>query len=141
MPSGTLCSVTLDPLTGHVVVLAGAAALAGASLMERGVLLAVVTDDRDLVDALERAAALHPTSMLLSYCTDPTDAAVWARVAAHIEQRVGPIDAVLCAPDTFEVVEATFAADMRRRGHGAVVCFTAEVDPVDLLREHLHGTP
>ena len=133
--------MTLDPLTGHVVVLAGAAAVAGVSLMERGALLAVVTDDRALVDALEQAAAQHPTSMLLSYCTDPTDAGVWARVAAHIEQRVGPIDAVLCAPDTVDVVEATFAADMRRRGHGAVIPFTAGSDPVDLLRQHLRHTP
>lgn len=133
--------MTLDPLSGHVVVLAGSAAGAGAALMAVGALLAVVTDDRELVEALELTAAGHPTTVLLSYCTDPTDPAVWQRVAAHIEQRVGPIDAVLCAPETTEVVEATFSADMGRRGHGVILPLTPEEDPVAQLRRHLHRTP
>jgi NAD(P)-dependent dehydrogenase (short-subunit alcohol dehydrogenase family) len=133
--------VTLDPLAGHVVVLAGSAARAGIELMSRGVLLAAVTDDRDVVDELERTAAEHPETMLLSYCTDPTDPAVWQRVAAHIEQRVGPVDAVLCAADDADLLEATFGDDLRRRGHGAVIVLSAGMDPAAALHRHLRRTP
>lgn len=133
--------MTLDPLAGHVVVLAGSAAAAGPALMSRGVLLAVVTDDREAIDELEQAAALHPTSVLLSYRADPGDPAVWGRVVAHIEQRVGPVDAVLCAAETTQVVEAAFGADLRRRGHGAVLPLSAGSDPVEQLRRHLHRMP
>lgn len=133
--------MTLDPLAGHVVVLAGAAAAAGTALMSQGVLLAVVTRDRAVIDELEQTAALHPTAVLLSYRADPGDPAVWERIAAHIEQRVGPVDAVLCAAETTEVVEAIFGADMRRRGHGAVLPLSPGADPVELLRRRLHRMP
>ena len=132
--------MTLDPLAGHVVVLAGSAAVAGADLMSAGALVAVVTEDRAVIADLEQKAALHPTTMLLSYCADPADASVWERVAAHIEQRVGPVDAVLCPPEISAVLEATFASDMGRRGHGAIVSLSPETEPVEHLRRHLRRT-
>ena len=133
--------MTLDPLAGHVVVLAGAAARAGAELLARGVLLAVVTDDRDVIDELEQTATSHPGAMLLSYRSDPSDPALWERIAAHIEQRVGPIDAVLCTAELTEVLEATFAEDMRRRGHGTVLPVSSAADPVQQLHRHLRDRP
>src|SRR3954468_18433917 len=111
----------LDPLAGHVVVLAGLDAAAGVALLERGVEGAVATTQRATIDDLERAAAERPGAMLLAYQAEPDDAATWARLAPHIEQRVGPVDAVLCSPSAVDATTATFAADMRRRGHGAII--------------------
>lgn len=133
--------MTLDPLAGHVVVLAGTEAAVGLELMSRGVLLAVVSEERSVLDELEQAAATQPTAVLLSYRADPCDRAVWERIAAHIEQRVGPVDAVLCVERAAEVVEGVFAEDMRRRGHGAVVPLSPAEDPVEALRRLLRRTP
>ena len=121
-------------------MLAGAAASAGAALMSRGVLLAVVTPEAEVIAELEERATSHPASMLLSYRADPSDPSIWQRIAAHIEQRVGPVDAVLCTPETTHVMEAVFAEDMHRRGHGAILPVTPEVDPVEQLRHHLRDT-
>jgi NADP-dependent 3-hydroxy acid dehydrogenase YdfG len=132
--------VTLDPLAGHVVVLAGVDAGVGTALLERGALLAVVTTDRAVIDELEAAAAAHPATVLLAYNADPGDPATWARLAPHIEQRVGPVDAALCTPAALDATTATFADDMRRRGHGAVVVLNPGQDPVATLRSQLHHT-
>jgi len=130
----------LDPLAGHVVVLAGVDSAAGVALLECGVQVAVVTTDRAAIDDLERAAAERPGAMLLAYQAEPDDTATWARLAAHIEQRVGPVDAVLCAPGAVDATTATFAADMRRRGHGAIIALTPGQDPVAALRTQLTRT-
>jgi NAD(P)-dependent dehydrogenase (short-subunit alcohol dehydrogenase family) len=132
--------VTLDPLAGYVVVLAGTDAEAGRALLRCGALLAVVSADRTVVAELEETAATEPTSMLLAFHADPSDVATWERLSAHIEQRVGPVDAVLCTAETAGAVHTTFDDDMRRRGHGAVITLTVGDDPVSLLREQLHRT-
>jgi len=130
--------VTLDPLAGYVVVLAGDAAVQGAELLRRGVLLAVVTTDPAAVRALELVAADSPTAMLLAYRADPGDPATWERLAPHIEQRVGPVDAVVCDRPALDVVRSTFEADLRRRGHGDVVPLTDEADLVSTVDRLLH---
>lgn len=130
----------LDPLVGHVVVLAGVDAAAGVILLDCGAQLAVVTPDRATIVDLERAAAEISGAVLLAYQADPNDTATWARLAPHIEQRVGPVDAVLCAPGAVEATTATFAEDMQRRGHGAIIALTPGQDPVALLRTHLTRT-
>ena len=132
--------MTLDPLAGHVIVLAGVDSAAGAALLECGALLALVTTDRAAIDELEHVAAEQPTAVLLAYHAEPGDPSTWMRVAQHIEQRVGPVDAVLCTPAALDATTATFAEDMRRRGHGAIVPITPGQDPVSLLRTHLKRT-
>ena len=133
--------MTLDPLAGHVVVLAGTEAATGIDLMSRGALLAAVSDAPDVIDELERAALDHPTTVLLSYRADPSDPAVWQRIAPHIEQRVGPVDAVLCAESSLEAAKATFATDMRRRGHGVILAISSGQDVVADLPHLLRRTP
>ncbi|HET6816382.1 MAG TPA: hypothetical protein VFH66_04065 [Mycobacteriales bacterium] len=133
--------MTLDPLAGHVVVLAGVDASTGVALLSRGVLLAVVSSERSVIDTVEQAATQHPTSMLLSYRADPCDPQVWDRVAAHIEQRVGPVDAVLCTKEAYTAVEATFAADLGRRGHGVILPVSPGEDPIAELPRLLRRTP
>jgi len=133
--------VTLDPLAGHVVVLAGTDAAVGAALLGCGALLALVTTDRDAIDQLEHVAGQQPAAVLLAYHADPGDPSTWARLAQHIEQRVGPVDAVLCTPEAIDATTATFAEDMHRRGHGAIVPISPGQDPVSLLRTHLKHTP
>ena len=130
--------MTLDPLAGHVVVLAGGPAEHGAALLRRGVLLAVVTGDTAAIARLEAVAAEVPTAMLLAYRADPADAATWQRLAPHIEQRVGPVDAVVCEPAALDVVQPVFAEDLRRRGHGDVVTLTPEADLLSTVERLLH---
>ena len=133
--------MTLDPLTGFVVVLAGTDAATGSALLRCGTLLATVSDDKAVIAELEQVAAAEPTNVLLAFRADPRELSTWQRVSAHIEQRVGPVDAVVCTPETAEPVHATFDADMQRRGHGAVLVLTAGQDVVSLLRRQLHRTP
>jgi hypothetical protein len=141
MPSGTLCSVTLDPLTGLVVVVAGEVASGAIALLTRGALLAVVTTDGAVVDGLERAAVDLPTGRVLAYRADPAATTTWERVAPHIEQRVGPVDAVVCDPSLLAVVTATFASDLRRRGHGAVGAVSRPEDLPAAVDRLLRRTP
>jgi NAD(P)-dependent dehydrogenase (short-subunit alcohol dehydrogenase family) len=52
---------------------------------------------------------------------DPTDPAVWDRVLPHVEQRLGPIDAVVCDAAAARVLAPLVEPDLRRRGHGSVL--------------------
>ena len=105
--------MTADELAGRVVVVAGerpelasvvAAAAAG------GALVAVVS--RTLGDDIQADVRFR---------ADPTDPAVWDRVAMHVEQHLGPVDGVVTDAEAVDAVTATFATDLARRGHGAVV--------------------
>jgi NAD(P)-dependent dehydrogenase (short-subunit alcohol dehydrogenase family) len=133
----------MDPLAGRVVVLAGPGGglmvSVGADLLAHGVLLAVVTVDDTIGEDMRRSADLHGVAAPLVFLADPTDMSAWARIAAHVEQRLGPVDGVVADPWSVETVRAVFAEDMGRRGHGAVILLTPEQNPVSLLRQELLG--
>ena len=120
---------------GHVVVVAGAA--------EELVELA-----RRLVDAGSIVALVHPTSRCdtaaASVRADPTDVAVWDRVLPHVEQRLGPIDAVVTDEAAAATVGAVAVPELRRRGRGdAVVLGPGETagELLNRLRDRPPATP
>jgi DNA-binding NarL/FixJ family response regulator len=55
------------------------------------------------------------------------------RIAAHVEQRIGPIDVVVCDLATADAVDEVFAPDLRRRGHGEVVVVTTADEADDVV--------
>jgi hypothetical protein len=120
-----------SPLLGRVYVVAGAeSGLVGvaAALVEAGAFVAFV--------AVELTAA----SVHASFRADPGDPDVWGRVAPYVEQRLGPVDGVVTDSATRPVVDAVFAADIRRRGHGDVVV-VGPADEVDEVIKALVGRP
>jgi len=144
--------VTLDPLAGHVVVLAGPrgdtsvearglAVTTGMSLLACGMLVAAVTDDSGAIDDLARDAAGEGLEPPVSWRADPADAETWHRLYPHIEQRLGPVDAVVADPAALELVESVFRPDMLRRGHGAIVPISQADPAVEAIRRQLHRTP
>jgi len=155
MSLGHTLHVTLDPLAGMVVVLAAPVGedaagdvtvrslVPGAArdLLSRGAVLAVVTRDRLVRDEVERNATLHEVDPPVAWSADPLDPETWARLYPHIEQRLGPVDAVLADPAAIDIVEEVFRPDMKRRGHGAIVGLSGPADPVDQLRRHLQRRP
>jgi hypothetical protein len=143
--------VTLDPLAGMVVVLAAPAdgdettsgylaVPAGAAVLAAGALLAAVTTHTHVIEGLSRNAELHGVDPPVAWRADPLDPATWERLYPHIEQRLGPVDAVLADPTALAVIEAVFRPDMLRRGHGAIVGLSGPADPVEELRRRLHRT-
>ena len=144
--------MTLDPLAGHVVVLAGPrgeasaemkalAVSTGVALLACGMLVAVVTDDADAIDHLTRDATAEGLDAPVSWRADPGDAATWDRLYPHIEQRLGPVDGVVADADALDLVESVFRPDMLRRGHGAIVALTPARNPVDEIRQQLTRMP
>jgi hypothetical protein len=144
--------VTLDPLAGMVVVLAAPAGgdesasnhlavPAGAELLASGALVAAVTTNIGVIDDLGRNADLHGVDAPVSWRADPVDLSTWERLYAHIEQRLGPVDAVLADPAALDVVESVFRPDMLRRGHGVIVALSGPHDPVAAIRQQLRRTP
>jgi hypothetical protein len=143
--------VTHDPLTGYVVVLAAPAGAADADvdvrslavptaveLMRCGVRLAVVSMDGVACHDIDRNAALQSVDPPIAWRADPADPSTWERLAPHIEQRVGPVDAVVVDPAALDAVQAAFAGDMSRRGHGAIVVLIPAENPLEVLRRELH---
>jgi hypothetical protein len=141
--------VTPDPLSGHVVVLAGPgrgadadtrrlAIAAGTQLLARGALVAAVTTDAGVIDELERIAAAHGLDPPVAWRADPGDPTAWERLYPHIEQRLGPVDAVVVDPTALDLVETVFRADMQRRGHGAIVALSPTADPLEAIGRQLH---
>ena len=111
-------------LVGRVVVVAG-------------------TDERlpTVVSTLAAAgafvASVAPTrsdTAQADFRADPADPAVWERVAPHIEQRLGPVDAVVVDRQCAAVVRDVFLPDLRRRGHGGVHVVTADQDVAAIVR-------
>ena len=144
--------MTLDPLAGHVVVLAGPrggtspetralAVSTGMALLSCGMLVAAVTDDAVAIDELTHDATAEGLQPPVSWRADPADAATWARLYPHIEQRLGPVDAVVADPAAHDLVESVFRPDMLRRGHGAIVALSLVDPPVEAIRRQLHRTP
>jgi hypothetical protein len=111
-------------LLGRVVVVAGGhpgfPGLVDA-LVEAGAFVAFVAADAT-------APAAHA-----GFRADPTDPQVWERVAPHVEQRLGPVDAVVVDGSADAVVRSVFLTDLRRRGHGDVLLAGAEASADDLL--------
>src|SRR4051812_8253589 len=96
MPDGAHCAGMGDrSLAGFVVVVAG-----GSSFFAEVA--------RAASGAGAQVAALAPVrdeTLALSYQGDPLDAQAWARIAPHVEQRLGPVDIVACDAATRPVVE------------------------------------
>jgi hypothetical protein len=101
-----------------------------------GSLLAVVCPDAAAVGAVNRVGS----GSLVAFAADPADPAVWERVVAHVEQRLGPIDALLtaCSPTAALVATAAVRADLQARG-GPVVQVDPAADPVAGSRALLDG--
>jgi NAD(P)-dependent dehydrogenase (short-subunit alcohol dehydrogenase family) len=98
-------------LDGHVVVVAGLDPMFGTvarALASAGASVARIGDGPD-----EQVA--------LSVLGDPADPSAWARVAPHVEQRLGPVDAVVCDAACEPAVTEVFAPDLRRRGREGIV--------------------
>ena len=114
-------------LTGKAVVVAAgdgwpfADVVAG--LAANGALIAVVSADRVEVD-----------QAVFELAADPSSPAVWERVAAQVEQRLGPIDVAVAMGDVAlrEVVRAALAPDMAARRRGVLVEIDTRVEIPDL---------
>lgn len=118
-------------LEGRVFIVAGCGETltsVARLLVAGGALVALVTTDQPVpeVDAHFRA--------------DPTDPDVWSRMVPHVEQRLGPIDAVVTDESAAALAEELVGPDLRRRGHGSVVVAIPGTDADDVLRR-LAGTP
>jgi NAD(P)-dependent dehydrogenase (short-subunit alcohol dehydrogenase family) len=121
---GRLAPVTASLLTGRVVVVAGADDLLPAlvsRLAAEGAFVAFV-------------AATRTDDAHAAFRADPADPVTWERVAPHVEQRLGPVDAVVADAACRDVVAAVFLPDMRRRGHGGIHVIAPGEDVEDVLR-------
>jgi len=121
---GRLAPVSASSLTGRVVVVAGAddrLPVLVTRLAAEGALVAFV--------APTRADDAHA-----AFRADPADPRTWERVAPHVEQRLGPVDAVVADATCGAVVTTVFLPDMRRRGHGGVHVLASGEDVEEMLR-------
>jgi hypothetical protein len=111
----------------RVVVVAGRSLDAAASaLAGRGATVAFVAD-----------TAVRNGDVAVHFRTDPSDAGAWDRIAMHVEQHLGPIDAVVADAAAAPVVEAGLGADLARRGRSGVVV----VNDADDAVSQVLGTP
>jgi hypothetical protein len=112
-------------LTGKAAIVAGKSPRITEvvrGLAANGTLLAIVSGDRDTVDdAVAVAESLDVA--VLGMTADPSSAAVWERIAPHIEQRLGPIDVVVVLGEQTmrDVVRAAVLPDMTARHRGVLV--------------------
>jgi NAD(P)-dependent dehydrogenase (short-subunit alcohol dehydrogenase family) len=93
--------------------------------------VAVVAPDHD---AMNDATDLFNETALASGVAvtgDPSDGALWQRIAPHTEQRLGPIDIVVLAGDraTHDVVVAALLPDMAARRRGVLVEVGKDLQP------------
>jgi len=115
----------VNVLPGRVVVVAGVESTVGpiaAALHAAGAKVALVAD-----------AATSRPDITVHFRADPSSAAVWRRVSMHVEQHLGPVDAVVADSTAAANVRTVFADDLRRRGHGDVVVVTPHDDPNDVV--------
>jgi len=116
----------VDSLAGRVVVVAGTEAILGpiaAALQSAGASVAFVA-----------SAQIARTDVTVHFRTDPSDTEVWDRVSMHVEQHLGPVDAVVTDASVAGAVRAAFAADLLRRGHGGVVVVEPDADVADVVK-------
>jgi len=102
-----------------VVVVAGAEAILGP--------IAAALQSAAAKVALVATATATRTDVAVHVRADPSDADTWGRVTMHVEQHLGPVDAVVTDSAAAATVRAVFAPGLHRRGHGDVVV----VDPGD----------
>jgi hypothetical protein len=129
-------------LAGKTVVVAGmdpAVVEIVQSLVRYRALVAIVSDDHELVAAATRIAEAASAS-IIGLTSDPTAAEVWQRNAPHIEQRLGPVDAAIAIGpvEVRDQVAAAFLPDMRRRHHGVFVEAGTDVRDPRLVDGVLH---
>jgi NAD(P)-dependent dehydrogenase (short-subunit alcohol dehydrogenase family) len=117
--------VTASRFVGRVFLVAGdspvLAEVAGALSDSHG-LVAMVSKQPGADDVAARFRA------------DPTDPDVWQRVVPHVEQRLGPIDSVITDSAIRAIADRFVAADLTRRGHGAIVTVDNTTNAADVLR-------
>ena len=112
-------------LVGRVFIVAGRGkTFAGVArlLVAEGALVAVLTTDAEVPEV-----AAH-------FRADHADPDVWGRVVPHVEQRLGPIDAVVTDEVGRPIAEQLVGPDLQRRGHGAVVAVEDGSELGDVLR-------
>lgn len=112
-------------LAGRAVVAVGADESLVAitrALSANAMLIAVAAADRELVARCVTVAE-SVGATVNGFTVDPTDPAVWRRIAPHIEQRLGPIDVVVSAAGDagHDVVVAALMPDMVARRRGVVI--------------------
>jgi NAD(P)-dependent dehydrogenase (short-subunit alcohol dehydrogenase family) len=123
-------------LAGKTAILAGASsALAevGRCLCRHGAMPAVVAEDRELVASVtSHADGIGAKSF--GIVAEPGSRETWARVAPHIEQRLGPIDivVVVAPPDIRQAVITALMPDMSVRRRGVIAEAGERVDPLTL---------
>lgn len=121
-------------LTGKAVIVAGDSPWiveVVRGLAANGALLAIVAEDRGIVDdAVRVAEALDAAVMGMT--ADPASAEVWDRIAQHIEQRLGPIDVAVAIGGTAlrGAVSAAVLPDMTARHRGVLIEIAATVEKV-----------
>lgn len=118
-------------LAGRVFIVAGRGAVFEAvaqALVAGDAAVALVTTDAPVA----RVAA--------HFRADHADPGVWERVVPHVEQRLGPIDAVVTDESGRASAERLVGPDLLRRGHGAVVVVEDGSDAETVVRT-LTGRP
>jgi hypothetical protein len=118
-------------LAGRVFIVAGRGepfATVARQLAAAEALVAIVS-----ADAADVEVAAH-------FRADHADPDVWGRVVPHVEQRLGPIDAVVTDESGRPVAERLVGPDLERRGHGAVVVVDPGTDADSVVRS-LTGRP
>lgn len=121
-------------LTGKAVIVAGDSPWiveVVRGLAANGVLLAIVADDRTIVDDAVRVAEALDTAVV-GMTADPASPSVWERVAPHIEQRLGPIDVAVAVGGAAmrEVMSSAVLPDMTARHRGVLIEVDANVSIV-----------
>jgi hypothetical protein len=120
------CAGVVPPHSaGRVFVVAGEGPVfddVARALMSAGGLVAVVS----------RASTIDDAGA--SFRVDPTDVDAWERIVPHVEQRLGPVDAVVADIAVHALVLNVFAPDLRRRGHGDVVTVDGDAGADAVLR-------
>lgn len=118
-------------MAGRVFIVAGRGAVFEAvaqALVAGDAAVALVTTDAPVA----RVAA--------HFRADHADPGVWERVVPHVEQRLGPIDAVVTDESGRASAERLVGPDLLRRGHGAVVVVEDGSDAETVVRT-LTGRP
>jgi hypothetical protein len=121
-------------LTGKAVIVAGDSPWiveVVRGLAANGALLAIVAEDRSIVDDAVRVAAALDTAVM-GMTADPASAGVWERIAQHIEQRLGPIDVAVAIGGTSlrGAVSAAVLPDMAARHRGVLIEIDAAVERI-----------
>jgi len=117
-------------VAGRVVIVAGNGAVfaaVAASLVAGEALVAVLS-----ADSVAAEVGAH-------FRGDPADPDVWGRMVPHVEQRLGPIDAVVTEAPGRANAEQCVAPDLARRGHGGILTVDAD-DNADAVLRTLVGT-